>query len=249
MPSLGSHMVRARRLADQLGFLEIDADRGAFYLGSTAPDIRVITRGNRADTHFYDLADLERQDSVERMLDAHPELRKPAGLDAATTAFIAGYITHLVLDEAYVEEIYRPTFGVYSDIDTDPRSNVWDRVLQYELDRIDRIDDQGRVHLQGALAESAPPPGVPFIADDNLARWFEMINEVAGEAPDYSRFRRMMKRHLEGAGFSEHDIEAHCADPSHIVEEALGVVSQERLDRFWEHAEDIMQDRVRRYLR
>ena len=249
MPSLGSHMVRARRLAAILGLPEIDADRGAFYLGSTAPDIRVITRGERADTHFFDLDDLERQDSVERMLEAHPELRKPAGLDAATTAFIAGFITHLVLDEAWVEEIYRPTFGVYSEIDADPRSNVWDRVLQYELDRLDRLDDQTRVDLQGALAESAPPPGVPFIEDENLTLWFEMINEVAGLEPDYSRFRPMMMRHLEGAGFSEHDIDACCEDPSDIVKEALGVVSQERVDRFWAHAEEIMQERVRRYLR
>lgn len=249
MPSLGSHMVRARRLAETLGLPELDADRGAFYLGSTAPDIRVITRGERADTHFFDLDDLERQDSVERMLEAHPQLRKPAGLDAATAAFIAGFITHLVLDEAWVEEIYRPTFGIYSDIDADPRSNVWDRVLQYELDRLDRLDDQCRIDLQGALAESAPPPGVPFIEDEHLGQWFEMINEVAAQQPDYSRFRRMMTRHLQGAGFSEHDIDACCAEPNQIVKEALGVVSQERVDRFWEHAEDIMRDRVRRYLR
>lgn len=249
MPSLGSHMVRARRLADALALPEIDADRGAFYLGSTAPDIRVITRGQRIDTHFFDLDELARQDSVERMLAAHPELRTPAGLDAATTAFIAGYITHLVLDEAWIEEIYRPTFGIYSDIDEDPRSNVWDRVLQYELDRQDRMDEEGRRELLGALAESAPPPGVPFIEDENLTRWFEMISEVAGQLPDYSRFRRMMTRHLEGAGFTEHDIDACCANPSGIVEEALGIVSPERVERFWEHADDIMRDRVRRYLR
>ena len=47
MPSLGSHMARARALADRLRLPEIDADRGAYYLGSTAPDIRVITRMDR----------------------------------------------------------------------------------------------------------------------------------------------------------------------------------------------------------
>jgi len=242
-------MVRASRLAAIIRLPEIDADRGAFYLGSTAPDIRVITRGDRADTHFFDLDNLERQDSVELMLESHPELRKPAGLDAATTAFIAGFITHLVLDEAWVEEIYRPTFGIYSEIDSDPRSNVWDRVLQYELDRIDRLDNQIRVDLQGALADSAPPPGVPFIENKNLVQWFEMINEVAALEPDYSRFRPMMVRHLEGAGFSENYIDACCADPRDIVKEALGIVSQKRVDRFWAHAEEIMQERVRRYLR
>jgi len=249
MPSLGSHMVRARRLAERLALPEIDADRGAYYLGSTAPDVRVVTRGNRADTHFFELDDLERQDSVERMLAAHPELRTPSGLDAATTAFIAGFITHLVLDEAYIEEIYRPSFGVYSEIDEDPMSNVLDRVLQYELDRRDRLDDLCRHELQGALAESAPPPGVPFIGDDHLAEWFAMVTEIAGQAPDYSRFRRMMMRHLAGAGFTEDDIEACCRDPHPIIEEAFGVVSPERMARFWEHADELMHDRVRRYLR
>lgn len=249
MPSLGSHMVRAREMADRLDLPEIDADRGAFYLGSTAPDVRVVSRGARADTHFFDLDDLEKQDSVERMLAAHPQFRKPAGLDAATTAFIAGYITHLVLDEAWVEEIYRPSFGVYSEIDADPRSNVLDRVLQYELDRRDRIDDICRNDLQGALAATAPPTGIPFITDDHLEQWFGVVTDIAQQAPDYSRFRRMMSRHLEGAGFTEADIDACCSDPAPIVQEAIGVVSPERLERFWEHAADLMHDRVRRYLR
>jgi hypothetical protein len=242
-------MMRAKELADRLDIRDIEADRGAFYLGSTAPDIRVVSRGDRADTHFFDLDDLDKQDSVERMFEAHPEFRTPSGLDAATTAFIAGYITHLLLDEAWVEEIYRPSFGVYSDIDADPRSNALDRVLQYELDRRDRIDDMCRHDLQGALAATAPPTGIPFITDDHLDQWFAMVTDIAQQEADYSRFRRMMSRHLAGAGFSEGDIDACCSDPGPIVDEAIGVVSPERIERFWEHAADLMYDRVKRYLR
>lgn len=242
-------MVRARRIADALELPEIEADRGAFYLGATAPDVRVVSRGARADTHFFELDDLEKQDSVERMLAAHPQLRTPSGLDAATTAFIAGYITHLVLDESWIEEIYRPAFGVYSEIDEDPRSNLLDRVLQYELDRRDRIADDSRDEIVAALAATAPPPGIPFIADDHLLQWCEVVRDIATQAPDYTRFRRMLSRHLEFAGFSEADIEACCQHPEPLVDEAVGVVSVERIERFWEHAADLMHDRVRRYLR
>ena len=249
MPSLGSHMVRAKELSDRLDLAEIEADRGAFYLGSTAPDVRVVSRGDRADTHFFDLDDLDKQDSVEQMFEAHPHFRTPSGLNAATAAFLAGYITHLVLDEAWIEEIYRPSFGVYSEIDSDPRSNVLDRVLQYELDRRDRIDDMGRHDLQGALEATAPPKGIPFITNEHLDRWFVMVTDIAQQEPDYSHFRRMMSRHLAGAGFSEDDIDACCTDPGPIVEEAIGVVSPDRIERFWEHAADLMHDRVRRYLR
>ena len=249
MPSLGSHMVRARRIADALELPEIEADRGAFYLGATAPDVRVVSRGARSDTHFFELDDLAKQDSVERMLAAHPALRTPAGLDAATTAFIAGYITHLVLDEAWVEEIYRPSFGVYSEIDDDPRSNLLDRVLQFELDLRDRVSAEFRDEIVAALGETVPPAGIPFIADDHMVRWCDVVLDIAGQSPDYSGFRRMLSRHLEFAGFSEDDIEACCQHPERLVDEAIGVVSAERIERFWEHAADLMHDRVRQYLR
>ena len=81
MPSLGSHLVRARVLADQLALPEINADRGSYYLGSTAPDIRVITRLDRRVTHFFELDKLSPQDSVARMFEANPQLAQPAGLE------------------------------------------------------------------------------------------------------------------------------------------------------------------------
>ena len=242
-------MARARTLAERVKLSDIDADRGAFYLGSTAPDIRVITRADRTDTHFFDLNNLDRQDPVERMFTEHPQLRKPSGLEVATTAFIAGYITHLVLDEAWIEEVYRPAFGVYSDIANDPRSNVLDRVLQYELDRQDRNDSQSRQDLQTALKASAPPRDIPFIDGTFLTRWFQMVIDIAQEVPSYDGFRRMMSRHLADAGLSETDIDAYCRDPIPIVEEAVSVVSPGRIVRFWEHAADLMSMRVRQYLR
>ena len=52
MPSLGSHMARARTIASELRHPAIDADRGSYYFGSSAPDIRVITRRDRSETHF-----------------------------------------------------------------------------------------------------------------------------------------------------------------------------------------------------
>src|SRR5438093_9850256 len=140
MPSLGSHMARAREVAERLRLKEIDADRGSFYFGATAPDVRVSTRLDRRVTHFYELDEYGQQDSVARMFAEHPLLARPAGLDAATTAFIAGYVTHLVLDESYIERIYRPRFGERSPIGDDPRRDVLDRALQYELDRRDRED-------------------------------------------------------------------------------------------------------------
>src|SRR3990172_7124265 len=121
-------------------FCLVQDDLGSYYLGSTAPDIRVITRWERDATHFFDLSCFEEQDSVAAFFQAHPELRKQERLSKATLAFVSGYVTHLVLDETWISDIYRPYFGERSPMGGDARANVLDRVLQFELDRQTRAD-------------------------------------------------------------------------------------------------------------
>ena len=249
MPSLGSHMAHARTIADRLRLSEIDADRGAYYLGSTAPDIRVITRKDRSVTHFFQLEDMADQDSVAAMFEAHPGLATPAGLDVATTAFIAGYLTHLVLDEAFINEVYRPNFGALSPLATDRRANVLDRALQYELDRRDRENREAMEEIRGALAATTPPARIPFIEDERLVEWTAVSEDVASHPPDFGRFRRMMTRHLEGAGYGLDEINSYCDEPAVLVDEAFSIVDEERIRRFWHDAEERMTDRLRSYLR
>ncbi|MDA0269939.1 MAG: hypothetical protein DWG83_00425 [Chloroflexi bacterium] len=249
MPSLGSHLVRARIVAQRLALSEIDRDRGSFYLGATAPDIRVLTRLDREVTHFFRLADLGEQDSVERMFREHPELATPAGLETATSAFIAGYLTHLVLDQSFIGEIYRPSFGQWSAISDDPRSNILDRALQYEMDRLDREDEPVMAEIQQTLAAAVPVRGIPFIEDKFLEEWVTVTESVAGQPADYSRFRRMMVRHIEAAGYDADAVERECADPEALIREAFGIVTPERVQRFWRDAEDQMTERVRTYLK
>lgn len=250
MPSLGSHLARARMVAERLRIKEIDADRGAYYLGSTAPDIRVITRMDRRVTHFFELDDYERQDSVKRMFEQHPGLGRPAGLETATSAFIAGYITHLALDEAYIEDVYRPEFGHDSKIAADPRRNALDRALQYELDRRDREHREAMDEVCASLMACDPlTEPIPFIEDEHLIQWRAVAADVAAQAPDYSRFRRMMFRHLADAGLAEDEIDQFCASPEAVIEEAFTHVTSERLDRFLVDAGERMYDRVRQYFR
>lgn len=249
MPSLGSHLARAHVVAERLALPEIDGDRGAFYLGATAPDIRVITRFDREVTHFFQLAEMGPQDSVLRMFMEHPDLASPGRMEAATVAFMAGYLTHLVLDETFITEIYRPTFGPESAIDADRRANILDRALQYELDRRDREQTETMAKIGAALASTSPLGGIPFIDDHHLLEWLAVSESIAGQPADYSRFRRMMVRHYETAGFDEDTIERECADPAALVREAFGVATPERVDRFWTDAEERMAARVRAYLR
>ncbi|MEX2228556.1 MAG: hypothetical protein WEB13_02855 [Dehalococcoidia bacterium] len=250
MPSLGSHLARAHMVAERLRIPEIDDDRGSYYFGATAPDIRVITRLDRRVTHFFELDDYERQDSVQRMFEEHPGLARPAGLETATSAFVAGYITHLVLDEAYIEDVYRPEFGHLSVIADDPRRNALDRALQYELDRRDRENREAMAEVCAALTGCDPlGEQIPFIADEHLVQWRVVAADVAAQAPDYSRFRRMMARHLADAGLSDDEIDEFCASPEAAVGQAFAHVTSERIDGFWVDAGERMHDRVRQYFR
>ena len=247
MPSLGSHLAGARVLAQRLAHPSVDADRGSYYLGSTAPDIRVITRLDRGRYHFFDLDDFESQDSVARMFEQHPELRGAVRLDAATRAFMAGYVTHLVMDEDYIERVYRRHFApaVWGD---DPRGNVLDRVLQYEMDRREREDGAAMVEIAEVLANTSAAADVEFIGNDTLRRWLDVVRDIASQPPNWDRFPRMMNRHLARAGYSEEEIEEFCRNVPEILRETLDHVTESRIQEFLEQTMDRSLLRLREYL-
>ena len=49
MPPLALHTAIAKNVADALRLSALDDERGSLYLGSTAPDIRVMTKGRIQD--------------------------------------------------------------------------------------------------------------------------------------------------------------------------------------------------------
>src|SRR5690606_25683407 len=136
-----------RTIADVLRHPAIEAERGAYYLGASAPDVRVITRRDRIHTHFFDPDNLEPQNSVSNMFEAYPELAEAQALDPETRAFMAGYSTHLILDEVYIETMFRPFFGTESPMKDDLFANVLDRALQYEMNRREMEDEDAAEQL------------------------------------------------------------------------------------------------------
>lgn len=248
MPSLGSHMARARVIAGQLRHAAIDADRGSYYFGSSAPDIRVITRRDRSETHFFDLDKLAAQDSIEAMLEEHPQLRAVGELDPGTLAFMAGYLTHLAMDEAYIETMYREFFGAESPMREDARASVLDRALQYEMNRRELEDEQAMREIKASLEICRTTNAVPFIPDDQLPRWREVVIDFASQGPNWERFPRMMNVHLKRAGFSEEQIEDLSSNAPELVQESLSYVGETRVQEFLDRAMERSLERVRKYL-
>ncbi len=233
MPSLGSHLSLARVVAERLLHPSIEADRGAYYLGATAPDIRVLTRLDREHTHFFTLDRLEKQDCVSRMFEANPYLRDATKLDRDTRAFMAGYLTHLLMDQRYIETIYRAFFGATSEYGDDPMANVLDRVLQYEMERREREDIAAMTEIRAAIAECAAVADVEFIEASTLLQWRDVAYDVASHPPTWDRFERIASRHLQNAGLeTEEQRREFYRDLPKALEQALDRVTEDRINEF-----------------
>jgi hypothetical protein len=227
-------MTIARDLARELASPVVDAERGAFLLGSTTPDIRVLTRCDRAETHFFDLDDFADQDGVHRLFEREPALRNASALDTQTASFMAGYITHLVLDEDYITQIYRPLFGERSTLKEDTMSDLMDKAIQFDVDLTERADTERVEDIKQALAEAAVEIEIGFLARETLQQWRDMTLDVFSQPPSVERFARFINRRLGHVQEGDETRMAQFVDEVPVL-----------LKRTWEH---VGEERMREYL-
>ena len=249
MPPLALHTVIAKQVADRVRHRVLEEERGNLYLGSTAPDIRVITRWERGRTHFFDLSNFDEQSGVTGLFHAYPRLRQPGDLSPATAAFVAGYVTHLVMDELWITTIYRPFFGEHSPLSGRLRANMMDRALQFSLDRQKRIDRDLMAHVLNAIARSDLALEIEFIDGETLGRWKELMLDVVNHPPDWERFRHIAGRHLRQAGVdSPERFEEFVRSLPDLVDETLRYLGAERVGQFMERSVEEGVGAVKEYL-
>jgi len=249
MPALALHAAVAKRIADQLRRCALDADPGSLYLGSTAPDIHILMRWERGRTHFFDLQDLGEQSAVAAMFEAYPALACAAELSPPTVAFVCGYISHLVMDEIWINDVYRPFFSRASPLADDRRADIMDRALQYELDRQARADRQAMSHIVKELARPALDLEVGFIDGDALGQWRALMVEALNHPPDWERFRFFGGRALKATGIDTPEaFAAFVKMLPDLVAEATDYLSRERLEAFLEKSIDQGRGAVKEYL-
>jgi len=231
MPGLRLHLSAARDLAREIE--RLDGQRGAFYLGATTPDIRALTRWDRARTHFFELDDFGQQSGVHRLFEQYPTLRDAAALDDETRAFMAGYISHLVMDEDYICQIYRPLFGERSALRDDELSDVMDKCLQWDVERAE-CDPSLAEEVREALALAAVEVNIEFIAQEHLRQWRDVTVDVISQPQTVDRLVRFLGRRMPAAGLDDDEAAARFAH---------GVPAL--LQRVWDH---VGEERVRSYL-
>ena len=110
MPNLPMHIYIARQVADELDWGFVHDHMGSCFLGSTTPDIRAMTKGDREQTHFAPLTLESVGEGTRKMFEMYPQLADKNHQNPATRAFILGYISHLVADETWITTMYRPHF-------------------------------------------------------------------------------------------------------------------------------------------
>ena len=245
MPNLPAHIDLARQAAELLGHSVLEAHLGSYLLGCTAPDVRALTRGTREQYHFATLEFRSVGDGIDGLFEAHPELKSLAVVNGPTKAFMAGYITHLVLDESWIMEFFRPYFGNQEVYEDEVIGLVLDRALQLELDRLSfgdvRMDPLLNPPPAGEEVGPLPPPGevrgsaliaqanghveVPFLPYGTLIEWRDFVLETVGRGFSWDRLRFMARRISRGD-------EAHSAH--RVADEFLdGMLAS--LDAMFEH--------------
>jgi hypothetical protein len=250
VPPIGLHMILGRELAGDLRHPVLEADRGAFYLGTSAPDINVLTRWERERTHFFDLADYGEQHAVEGLFREHPGLTDTGGLNSSTPAFLAGYVSHLVVDEAWINDIYRPCFGRRSPLGGSELANVMDRLLQFELYRRERTKSGVSDEIRDDLVRSPLEIEVDFIDGETLRRWRDIAVELLAYPADWQRFGLIASRFLKAYGVeTPEQYEAFLKDVPDLLRRTERHVTRERLERFLESSRLRSLEAIREYLR
>ncbi len=254
MPPLSLHTSLARRIAERLRLDVLDDERGNLYLGATAPDIRVITRWERSRTHFFDLNNFGHQDAVGDFFSANPSLVDAAAVSPPTCAFIAGYVSHLVMDANWIAHIYRPFFGRDSELGGDLRANILDRAMQFSLDSDTRDDDELMADVLEAVARCDLELEIDFIDKESLRKWRQVVSDFAQTRPDWDRFKSRIRRHLDDTHGDAHgdldgDGEELARSLPELVNETLRYLSRERLDEWMDESLEESVAAVREYLR
>ncbi|MBI4200042.1 MAG: zinc dependent phospholipase C family protein [Chloroflexi bacterium] len=202
MPNLIAHMdialESARCLAGDVGPQPlrdtIQKHLGSFLLGSCAPDIRAITKDRRDATHFAPVSNTVVGTGARNLFQAYPRLRAAASSSDPTVAFMAGYVSHLVADEAWIIDIYRPYFANRQQFPDPVVANVMDRALQLDLDRQALGLHQGADAFLGPLAEADNDVSVDFIPPSALAQWKERVAWVLQRSFSWERLLFLTRR-------------------------------------------------------
>jgi len=237
MPPICLHLSIAREAAGLLCHPTVHQNMASYLIGAAAPDVQIITDASREDTHFFDLEDEGGESGVRRIFKAHPNLAKASKLNAVTKSFVAGYLSHLITDEIWIVDIYRPFFGRSSPLGRDPTANLLDRLLQFELDIREREDKARMKEIQAQICDWEPNVDVGFLGSLDLRQWRDFVCTAVIREPDLAFFPLFVHRFLLPRQKIDPDLlEEFLSSMPAKLEWAIQYVTPQRLTAFRQKA-------------
>ena len=247
MPNLRAHIDLAHRAAERLAHPTLDGNMGFFLFGSTSPDIRVITRRRREVYHFAELDFESLGSGIEGLFSAYPGLKRTGEHNEQTVAFVCGYLTHLIVDESWIVDMYRAYFGNREVFRDSAKGHVYDRALQLELDRQSTRPPDAADLLSRMPVEDIE---VGFIPTDTLSDWRDWVVSGLNREFTWERLRFMAGRISRG----DESHPAHTMADEFVrgVPEGLASlydhVPEESLDGYRERSVDALVKTIEEYL-
>jgi len=154
------------------------AEYPAFLLGNIAPDVQTVSGQSREATHFFPVPLNGAPPAQWQMLQRHRRLACRSDLRPAQAAFLAGYISHLVLDQRWVGEIFEPVFGPRQTWDDFRERLYLHNVLRAHWDAADL--DRLASTLDDVLRGARPDGWLPFVDDAHLLTWRDLVADQLG---------------------------------------------------------------------
>src|SRR5574340_767149 len=114
MPNSQTHLAAAYgllapgELPSEIPWLATSETQAAFLLGAIGPYVRVISGHAREETHFIPIPPPEGVLAQEVMLETWPGLRYESGMRADQAACVAGYMSHLIMDQTWLDTVVMP---------------------------------------------------------------------------------------------------------------------------------------------
>ena len=195
MPNLPMHLFLANRIAEHLDWGSVHDNLGDYLLGSPAPDIRAMTKWDRARTHFAPLSLEQIGQGTRNMFDIYAGLIQSTSMNAASRAFLIGYITHLTADEVWITTMYRPNFESATKVtDTKIDADIWDRALQLDMDKGVLEASNHLARELNFIKEGDQTIELEFLEQELLLEWRSWVSRFMGWNFSWDRLRRALNR-------------------------------------------------------
>jgi len=220
----------------------LTAQRGAFLFGTIAPDVQTVSGQTREATHFFTLPLTDAQPAHQLLFAAHPALAHAHSLPPAQAAYIAGYVSHLALDELWIAQVFAPYFGPEAEWDTFRERLLIHNVLRTWLDQ----RDQSRLgeDVSETLAQVEPRGWLPFVSDLHLSLWRDEITaELAPGATIRTAEVFAERLHVPPA-----EIHRMLESPTELQRRVLVHVPPGCVDRFYADARTVSVRLIAEYL-